>query len=202
VLGLDCYYDPSTRIEALGRRFCRFLPDPQTDIEVRSPVYAFDYQAVTIFHRGHHYQWGMPLSVNLFYNHFGLALSLGGHYYYNTNTSYPRDEFSRFDLSGYWTKENFGVQYNFFIDDQVLDYGDLNNARRNESFFFNSVNFGFRPENLTSFDFRCRIGLGYYDSTYSQYIGVSLLRPPMPSSSFPRRRLGFLTKEKYSILPL
>jgi len=190
VLGLDWYYDPSTRIEALGTDFAGVLKDLQTDIEVRSPVYAESYQALTIFHRGHNYQWDMPLRFNLFYNHFGLDLSYGGYYFYNTNTSYPRAEFHRFNLSGFWSKANFGLQYNFFMDDQVLDYGELNNARRDEDFFFNSITFGFRPENLTNFDFRCRIGLGYYDSTYSEFIGGQLTPTAHAKFFIPSAQIG------------
>ena len=190
LLGLDWHYETSTRIEALGTDFAGVLKDLPTDIEVRSPVYVEDYRALTIFHRGHHYQWGMPLNFTLFYNHFGLALSYGGHYFYNTNTSYPRDEFYRFNLSGFWSKANFGLQYNFFIDDQDLDYAAATNARSDEDFTFSSITFGYRPENLTGFDFRCRLGLGYYDSTYSEFISGQLTPTAQAKFFIPSAQVG------------
>jgi hypothetical protein len=190
VLGLDWNYDTSTRIEALGTDFAGVLKDLQTDIEVRSPVYVEGYRALTIFHRGHDYQWDMPLSFSLFYNHFGLALSYGGHYFLNTNTTNPKDEFYRFNLSGFWSKENYGFQYEFFIDDQDLDYAGFNNASSDEDFTFNSITFGYRPSNLSGFDFRCRIGLGYYDSTYSEFIGGQLTPTAQTKFFIPSAQIG------------
>jgi hypothetical protein len=174
VPGLDWRYDTSIRIKALGFDFAGVLQDLQTDIEVRNPVYLEGYRAVTFFHKGYYSSWSMPLNFSWFDTHFGLAIRYGSHYYNNTNATNLRDQFYRFNLSGFWSKANFGLQYDFFIDDQSLDYVTSTTARRNENFTFNTITLGYQPVNLTGFDFRCRLGLGYFDSTYSEFIGGQL----------------------------
>uniref|UniRef100_A0A7C6AAA0 Uncharacterized protein n=1 Tax=candidate division WOR-3 bacterium TaxID=2052148 RepID=A0A7C6AAA0_UNCW3 len=189
-LGLDWHYDASPRIEALGNDFAGVLNDPPTDIEIRNPAGLEGYRALIIQHKGHHYYWEMPLNFVFFYNHFGLALRYGGYYFFNTNPENPRNQFYRFNLSGFWSKGNFGLQYDFFIDDLSSDYALSDTNQRNENLNFHSITLGWRPTKTNGFDFRFRFGLGYYDSTNSQFIAGQQTITKQTNFFIPSSQLG------------
>lgn len=206
-LGLDWHYDASPRIEALGNDFAGVLNDLSTDIEIRNPASLEGYRALIVQHKGHHYYWEMPLNYIFFYDHFGLALRYGGYYFLNTNPEYPRNQFYRFNLSGFWAKRNFGLQYDFFIDDLSLNYVLPDTNQRKENLNFHSLTFGWsnrprtqiglgQPTNPNGFDFRFRFGLGYYDSTNTQFIAGQQTTTAQTKFFIPSIQLGFSYERK------
>jgi len=195
VPGLDWHYDTSVRIEALGIDFAGVLKDLQTDIEIRNTTYLKGYRALTIFHKGYFYNWSMPLNFSLFQNHFGLALKYGGHYFLNTNTAYPKNQLSRFNLSGYYAKTNLGIQYDFYIEDQKLDYVTAVTQKLSENLTFHTLTLGYHLDASGQIDVRCRLGFGTYDSAVSEFISGQLT--PVTKTDFfvPSAQIG-LSYEK------
>lgn len=190
LLGLDWHYDVSPRIEALGSDFAGVIFDRITDIEIRNPVYLKDYRALTFFHKGHHYAWGMPLKFAWFHYYFGLVLGYGGRYFSNTDQQYPKNQFYRFNLSGFYATTNFGLQYDFFLDDQRLDYAGTDTTNSNENFVFHCLSFAIKPIGPDGIDLRCRLGIGYYDSTYSQFLAGQFTQTNRINFFIPSAQIG------------
>ncbi|MEO0093063.1 MAG: hypothetical protein ABIK67_02240 [candidate division WOR-3 bacterium] len=195
ILGLDYHYDVSPRITALGNDFAGVIKDLPTDIEIRNPAQLLGYRALIISHKGHHYYWEMPLNFAIFYNQFGLALHYGEHFFLNTNPDQPKNQFYRFNLSGFWSRSNFGLQYDIFLEDWTVDYPL---ARCNQNLNFHSLTLGIQPKNLTGFDFRTRLGLGYYDSTYFQFQEGQLIPSAKTDFFVPSLQVGLSYEREIS----
>ena len=188
---LDWYYETSTRIEALGIDFAGVLADRQTDIDIRNPAYLDGYNAATISRKGYNYSlWTGPLNLSLFYNHFGLKLRYRGHYFLNTDPTYPKNQLNQFNLSGYWAKSGFGLQYDFYLEDQKLEYVTSTTITRDENFTFHNLTIGYRPDRFDGLDLRCRLSLGSYDSVASEFIGGQLTPVIQTDFLIPSAQIG------------
>ncbi len=191
---LDWYYDTSIRIEALGIDFAGVLVDRQTDIDIRNSVYLKDYQTVSIIHRGYYYaNHSMPINFSLFYRKFGFVLKYGGHYFRHLDPLLPEDQLYRFNFSGYWTFLDIGLSYDIFLENKKIIQinNTLSSTTISENFTFHTITIGYQPKAMNGFDIRCRLSLGTYDSTASEFVGGQL--SPIGQTDFliPSAQIGF-----------
>jgi hypothetical protein len=197
--GLDWYYDTSIRIEALGIDFAGVLADRQTDIDIRNPAYLEGYKAIIVTRKGYNYSlWSGPLNLYLFYNHFGLMFRHRGHYFLNTDPTYPKNQLYQFNLSGYWTNSGFGLQYDFYMDDQKLEYITSTATTQKENFTFHNLTIGYRPRNHNNLDLRCRLSLGSYDSVALEFIGSQLAPVRQTEFLIPSAQIGLSYERSFS----